>query len=295
MSSAWRWRTWLRTTPLAAVGAGRSPSSVRALESPAADLPRVFERAARMPPIPRPIPVERQPGRTRPLRGVQCRQIRTRCRRPTSMATSIAATWRSRPGCRRTSSCVNPDLDDVNVTDSGAYSDYHALQLELRRRLSKRPLGERQLPVRDRAWIGVRRLQLRTGDGRAGERPACHQDPVGLDDSGRPRPAFRCNMNPLLDGIVGGWSMNGVGRSRLARSISATCGSSTCRSTSLRTSTNTRSGEHVGCSDGLRAAGGHHPQHPPRVQHRPEDADRPLSDPGSSWGGTLRRPTSPTV
>jgi hypothetical protein len=31
----------------------------------------------------------------------------------------------------------NPDVDDVNVTDSGAYSDYHALQLEVRRRLSK--------------------------------------------------------------------------------------------------------------------------------------------------------------
>jgi len=32
---------------------------------------------------------------------------------------------------------INPDVDDANVTDSGAYSDCHALQIELRRRLSK--------------------------------------------------------------------------------------------------------------------------------------------------------------
>ena len=31
----------------------------------------------------------------------------------------------------------NPLVDDVNVTDSGAFSDYHALQLDLRKRLSK--------------------------------------------------------------------------------------------------------------------------------------------------------------
>src|SRR5262245_28304885 len=32
---------------------------------------------------------------------------------------------------------LNPQADTVNVTDSGAYSDFHALQLELRRRLSR--------------------------------------------------------------------------------------------------------------------------------------------------------------
>src|SRR4030095_6628807 len=32
---------------------------------------------------------------------------------------------------------VNPDAGNVNVTDSGAFSDYHALQIELRRRLSR--------------------------------------------------------------------------------------------------------------------------------------------------------------
>ena len=31
----------------------------------------------------------------------------------------------------------NPDVDDVNVFDSGAFSDYHALQIDLRRRLSR--------------------------------------------------------------------------------------------------------------------------------------------------------------
>ena len=32
---------------------------------------------------------------------------------------------------------VNPHLNAVTVTDSGAFSDYHALQIELRRRLSR--------------------------------------------------------------------------------------------------------------------------------------------------------------
>ena len=32
---------------------------------------------------------------------------------------------------------LNPAVNNVNVTDSGAFSDYHALQVELRRRLSK--------------------------------------------------------------------------------------------------------------------------------------------------------------
>jgi hypothetical protein len=32
---------------------------------------------------------------------------------------------------------LNPDVANVNVTDSGAFSDYHALQFELRRRLSR--------------------------------------------------------------------------------------------------------------------------------------------------------------
>jgi hypothetical protein len=30
-----------------------------------------------------------------------------------------------------------PDVNEVNVYDIGAFSDYHAMQIELRRRLSK--------------------------------------------------------------------------------------------------------------------------------------------------------------
>ena len=45
----------------------------------------------------------------------------------------------------------------VNVTDSGAFSDYHALQIELRRRLSRGLADQRQLPVRDRGTLGVPR------------------------------------------------------------------------------------------------------------------------------------------
>src|SRR4030095_10967500 len=32
---------------------------------------------------------------------------------------------------------ANPPANEVNITDSGAFSSYHALQLEVRRRLSR--------------------------------------------------------------------------------------------------------------------------------------------------------------
>ena len=61
----------------------------------------------------------------------------------------------SAPGSPANFFVVNPDVDDVNVYESKAFSDYHALQIELRRRLSTRPPDQRQLPVRARGRLRV--------------------------------------------------------------------------------------------------------------------------------------------
>ena len=63
-------------------------------------------------------------------RPAQRRRRSRRQRRPRA-ANAIAA------GLPANFFVANPAVDDVNVTDSGAFSDYHALQIELRRRLSK--------------------------------------------------------------------------------------------------------------------------------------------------------------
>ena len=58
-------------------------------------------------------------------------------RRPTSTATPTRRTNAIAAGLPANFFVANPAVDDDNVTDSGAFSDYHALQIELRRRLSK--------------------------------------------------------------------------------------------------------------------------------------------------------------
>ena len=44
---------------------------------------------------------------------------------------------------------LNPAVGTVSVTDSGAFSDYHALQIDLRRQAVAGHFGQRQLSVRD--------------------------------------------------------------------------------------------------------------------------------------------------
>jgi hypothetical protein len=107
---------------------------------------------------------------------------------------------------------LNPDVGTVNVFDSGAYSDYHALQLELRRRLSKglsANVNYQYAIERGSAFDGfsfgramvdqanVRHAIKVQGDWRV---------PVGRGQR------FGSDMHPILQGIVGGWSVNGVGR-----------------------------------------------------------------------------------
>jgi hypothetical protein len=107
---------------------------------------------------------------------------------------------------------VNPDIDDVNVTDSGAYSDYHALQVELRRRLSKglsANINYQYAVEGGSAFDGFTfgRVMNPTENVRHAIKTQWDWTiPVGRGQR------FGTNMNPILDGILGGWSFNGVGR-----------------------------------------------------------------------------------
>ncbi len=107
---------------------------------------------------------------------------------------------------------VNPALDDVNVTDSGAFSDYHALQLELKRRLSKGL--QANVSYQYAVEGGSQFLGFRYGremNPAANVRHAIKTQwdweiPVGRGQR------FGSTSDPILNGILGGWQFNGVGR-----------------------------------------------------------------------------------
>ena len=106
----------------------------------------------------------------------------------------------------------NPRVDDVNVIDSGAFSDYHALQIELRRRLSRglsASVNYQYAIERGSAFDGFSFGRTMIDGGNVRHAIKGQWDwtiPVGRGQR------FGANMHPLLDAIVGGWSMNGVGR-----------------------------------------------------------------------------------
>jgi Carboxypeptidase regulatory-like domain len=107
---------------------------------------------------------------------------------------------------------VNPDANEVNVTDSGAYSDYHALQVQLRRRLSKgfQIDGSYQFALEGgSAFLGFSKGRVMNPTGNVRHAIKTQWDwtiPVGRDQR------FGSNLNPILNGILGGWQFNGVGR-----------------------------------------------------------------------------------
>ena len=108
----------------------------------------------------------------------------------------------------------NPHVNDVNVTDSGAFSDYHALQIELRRRLSKglsANVNYQYALERGSAFDG---FSFGRDDGAPRRRTSATRS--RRSGTGRSRSAAASgsarNMHPILDGILGGWSFNGVGR-----------------------------------------------------------------------------------
>ncbi|HET7695271.1 MAG TPA: carboxypeptidase regulatory-like domain-containing protein [Vicinamibacterales bacterium] len=106
----------------------------------------------------------------------------------------------------------NPDVDDVDVTDSGAFSDYHAFQFELRRRLSKglsANVNYQYAIERGSAFDGFSFGREMADQGNVRHAIKTQWDwtvPVGRGQR------FGNNLPPLLQGIVGGWRFNGVGR-----------------------------------------------------------------------------------
>jgi len=106
----------------------------------------------------------------------------------------------------------NPAVNNVNVTDSGAFSDYHALQIELRRRLSRglSASANYQYAIeRGSAFDGFSFGRTMVNGANVRHSIKGQWDwtiPVGRGQR------FGANMHPALDAIIGGWSMNGVGR-----------------------------------------------------------------------------------
>ena len=111
---------------------------------------------------------------------------------------------------------LNPDVDDVNVTDSGAFSDYHALQVELRRRLSRGlqvNVNYQYAIEGGSAFDGFSfgRTMVTTTGGAPLHAIKSQWDwtiPVGRGQR------FGSNLNGILDGILGGWSVNAVSRTQ---------------------------------------------------------------------------------
>jgi Carboxypeptidase regulatory-like domain/TonB dependent receptor-like, beta-barrel/TonB-dependent Receptor Plug Domain len=112
---------------------------------------------------------------------------------------------------------VNPDVANANVTDSGAFSKYNALQFELRRRLSKGFSANLNYQYAfeggsqfdgfsfGRAWTEV----PVTGNPTVRHAIKFQGDwtlPVGRGER------FGSDMHPVLNAVVGGWSITGVGR-----------------------------------------------------------------------------------
>jgi hypothetical protein len=115
-------------------------------------------------------------------------------------------------GLARNFFVLNPDVDDANVLDSGAYSDYHALQLELRRRLSKglsANINYQYALEGGSAFLGFRYGRVMNAGANVRHAIKTQWDwtiPVGRGQR------FGTDMNPVMDAILGGWSFNGVGR-----------------------------------------------------------------------------------
>jgi carboxypeptidase family protein len=107
---------------------------------------------------------------------------------------------------------LNPAANNVNVYESAAYSDYHALQIELRRRLSRglQVNGSYQYALEGgSSLLGLhfgRRLEPTANVRHALKTQWTYSVPVGRGQR------FGSNLNPVLEAVVGGWEFNGNGR-----------------------------------------------------------------------------------
>jgi hypothetical protein len=111
---------------------------------------------------------------------------------------------------------LNPHVNQVNVTDSGAFSDYHAVQIELRRRLSRglsANINYQYAREGGSAFDGFsfgRTMVATIGSGplHAIKSQWDWTIPVGRGQR------YGANMHGVLDALLGGWSMNAVSRTQ---------------------------------------------------------------------------------
>jgi len=107
---------------------------------------------------------------------------------------------------------LNPAVDENVLWDSGAFSDYHALQIDLRRRLSKglsANVNYQYAHERGSAFDGFSFGRTMVNGGNVRHAFKTQWDwtlPIGRGQR------FGSDMPGLLDAIFGGWSINGVGR-----------------------------------------------------------------------------------
>ena len=107
---------------------------------------------------------------------------------------------------------VNPALNEVNVTDSGAFSDYHALQIDLRRRLSRglsANINYQYAIEGGSAFDGFsfgRAMSTSENVRHAIKGQWDWTIPVGHGER------YGRKMSSVLNGFAGGWSFNGVAR-----------------------------------------------------------------------------------
>lgn len=107
---------------------------------------------------------------------------------------------------------VNPAVNENQVYDSGAFSDYHALQIELRRRLSHGLSANVNYQYAVESGSDFDGFSFgRASATSANVRHAIKMQwdwsvPVGKGQR------YGRDMHPVLNGLLGGWSINGVGR-----------------------------------------------------------------------------------
>jgi hypothetical protein len=108
---------------------------------------------------------------------------------------------------------VNPDASTVNVTDSGAFSSYHALQMEVRRRLTRglQANASYQYALEEGSSFLGWHFGRSSVPSNASVRHAIKMQwdwalPLGRGER------FGGNAGSILNGVIGGWQFNGVGR-----------------------------------------------------------------------------------
>jgi hypothetical protein len=151
--------------------------------------------------------------------------IASRLAAPNPSPTTAAATDLDGTASRRTNAAnagypanffvLNPAVNQANVTDSGAFSDYHALQVELRRRLSNGLSANvnYQYAFREGGSAFDGFSYGRTNTPTANVRHAIKFQADWTLPVGRGH-RYGADMHKGLDYIIGGWSLVAVGRTQ---------------------------------------------------------------------------------